>query len=515
MTHRAAMKSPFADQWRKAEQEEMDSLTGRSVWKLVPRPANTNIVSCKWVYKTKEDSDGNPVRYKARLVARGFTQVEGIDYEETFAPTAKFVTIRLIISLATGFGWPLEQADIDTAFLWSELHEDIFMQQPEGHVDPQYPEYVCKLLKSLYGLKQAAHLWNRLLSKTLKALGFVQLLTDTSCFVKFDKDGIAVIMAVYVDDLVITGRTTELVKQTIRDLKGHFQVKELGPAKWILGISVDRNLEAGTTIIHQKKYINDMVSRFGQQDAAPIGLPYAGGDEKQPEEVTSCDPKETSRYRSIVGSLLYAAVATRPDITETVTRLCRAMQSPNTTDMKKAIRCIRYLKGTADLGIQYSGNSGLLCYCDSNWGGPLERRLSRTGYAFLLNNGAIIFRSLMQKAQALSTAEAEYVALCAAAQDGAYLLQMLNEMGMGDNAPITTLEDNQACISIGLRDIAPPKLKHIDIKYHYVRTMVQEGQIKVVYCPTYHQAADILTKGTDKLTFLRHRSTLMGLPSRP
>ena len=191
------------------------------------------------------------------------------------------------------------------------------------------------------------------------------------------------------------------------------------------------------------------------------------------------------------------------------------MQSPTTVDMNKAIRCLRYLKGTADLGIQYSGHSGLLCYCDSNWGGPLERRLSRTGYAFLLNNGAIIFRSLMQKAQALSTAEAEYVALCAATQDGAYLLQMLNEMGMGDNAPITVLEDNQACISIGTKDIASPKLKHIDIKYHYVRTMEQEGQIKITYCPTYHQAADILTKGTDKLTFLRHRSTLMGLPSRP
>jgi hypothetical protein len=152
------------------------------------------------------------------------------------------------------------------------------------------------------------------------------------------------------------------------------------------------------------------------------------------------------------------------------------MQSPNTANMKKAIRCIRYLKGTADLGIQYSGNSGLLCYCDSNWGGPLERRLSRTGYAFLLNNGAVIFRSPMQKAQALSTAEAEYVALCAATQDGAYLLQMLSEMGMGDNAPITTLEDNQTCISIGLKDIAPPKLKHIDIKYHYVRTMVHEAR---------------------------------------
>ena len=448
-------------------------------------------------------------------MARGFTQVEGIDYEETFAPTAKFVTIRVIIALATSLRWPLEQADIDTAFLWSDIKEDIFMQQPKGHVDESHPNYVCKLQKSLYGLKQSAHLWNRLLSKTLRIFGFTQLLTDTSCFVKSDQDGTAVIMAVYVDDMIIAGRTPALVQKTIADLKGHFQVKELGPVKWVLGISVDRDFEGGVTTIHQKKYINDMVNRFGQQDAAPVGLPYAGGDEKQPEDVVDCDPKAASLYRSITGSLLYAAVATRPDINETVTRLCRAMQSPKTVDMNKAIRRLRYLKGTADLGVQYSGSNGLLCYCDSNWGGPVERRLSRTGYAFMLNNGAIIFRSLMQKAQALSTAEAEYVALCAATQDGAYLLQMLTEMGMGDNAPITILEDNQACISVGTKDIVSPKLKHIDIKFHYVKTMVQENKIKLVYCPTYHQAADILTKGTDKLTFIRHRSTLMGLPFRP
>ena len=190
----------------------------------------------------------------------------------------------------------------------------------------------------------------------------------------------------------------------------------------MLGISVERNYEAGTTAIHQKKHINDMITRFGQQNTAPIGIPYARGGEKQPHEVTDSNPKEASLYRSITGSLLYATVATRPDINEIVTRLCRAMQSPKTVDMNKALRCLRYLKGTAKMGIQNSGNNGLLCYCDNNWGGPLERRLSRSGYAFQLNNGTTIFRSLMQKAQALSTAEAEYVALCAATQDGAYLL---------------------------------------------------------------------------------------------
>ena len=163
-----------------------------------------NIVSCNWVYTTKDNNEGNPVRYNARLVARGFTQIEGIDYEETFAPTAKFVTIRNIISLATNLRWLLEQADIDTAFLWSKIREDIFMQEPEGHIDEQHPDYVCKLQKSLYGLKQSAHLWNQLLSKTLKTFGFTQLLTDTSCFVKTDQYGTAAIMAVYVDDLIIT-----------------------------------------------------------------------------------------------------------------------------------------------------------------------------------------------------------------------------------------------------------------------------------------------------------------------
>jgi hypothetical protein len=322
-------------------------------------------------------------------------------------------------------------------------------------------------------------------------------------------------IGVHVDDLLIAARTEELIRQTVKDLQQHFQVKELGPVQWLLGIAVQRDREAGTTIIHQHKYITDMVERFGQQDAAPINLPYAGGDERQPEETTPCTPKEVSHYRSIVGSLLYAAVATRPDITETVSRLCRMMKAPTTTDMKKAVRCLRYLKGTSTMGIQFTASAGLIGYVDSNWGGPMERRLSRTGYAFMLNNGAIIFRSMMQKSQALSTAEAEYVALCAASQDAAYLIQMLQELGMGDVAPITLLEDNQACMDIAGKDIASPKLKHIDIRYHFVRTMLRENKIQLVYCPSYHQAADILTKGVDALAFFRHRATLMGLPFRP
>jgi hypothetical protein len=189
------MKSPLADEWKKAEQEEIDSLISRNVWKLVRRPQRANIITYKWVYKTKEDSEGWTTRRKTRLVARGFTQVEGIDYEETFTPTVKFVTIRLIVALATSLHWPLEQANVDTAFLWADIKEDIYMHQPKGHVDQQYHDYVCKLLNSLYGLKQAAHLWNQLLNNTLKTFSFRQLMTDTSCVVIKDQDGTSVIMA--------------------------------------------------------------------------------------------------------------------------------------------------------------------------------------------------------------------------------------------------------------------------------------------------------------------------------
>jgi len=219
-------------------------------------------------------------------------------------------------------------------------------------------------------------------------------------------------------------------------------------------------------------------------------------------------------YRSLIGSLLYCAVATRVDIVETVSRLCRSMANPTEADMKKAIRCLRYLKGTRQLGLCFSREDGLKVYCDSNWAGAQDKRRSRSGYAFLLNNAAIIFRSIVQKSQALSTAEAEYVALCAASQDVSFLLQMLEELGIHHPDPVVVYEDNQACMTIATSEVSSPKLKHIDLRFHFCRTMIEAKKIRLVHCPTYHQAADILTKPTDVCTFVRHRSTLMGLHDR-
>ena len=173
------------------------------------------------------------------------------------------------------------------------------------------------------------------------------MLTDTTCFVRKDDLGTSIILAAYVDDLVIMGRTAELIKKAKDELKGKFKVKDLGQVNWLLGIIVERDMKSGTLVIHQHKYIQDMVTKYGQEGSASVTLPHAGGDEKQPADTKECDSKQTSQYRSIVGSLLYAAVATRLDIVETVSRLCRSMRTPTTADMKKAVRCLRYLKGTS------------------------------------------------------------------------------------------------------------------------------------------------------------------------
>ena len=285
-TRRAAMKSENAEKWKGAAKEELTSMNEMKTWTLVPPPAGANIVSSKWVYKIKTNSDGSIARFKARLVARGFTQIAGVDYEETFAPTAKFATIRLMLSLACSLQWPVEQANIDTAFLWAELEDDIYMQHPPGHEDPDHPHYACKLLRFLYGLKQSAHLWNQLLSKTLVDLGYRQLVTDPTCFVKIDEQGTCIILAAYVDDLVIMGRTLEHIKTAKNELKEKFKVKDLGEINWLLGVSIERDITSGTLTMHQHKYIMDMVHKFGQEDSAPVTLPHAGGDDKQPTEVT-------------------------------------------------------------------------------------------------------------------------------------------------------------------------------------------------------------------------------------
>ena len=509
-SRKKALASPFKDQWLQAEREEYSSLKDMGTWTLVPLPADRRAIACKWVYKVKHNADGTVARFKARLVAKGFTQIEGIDYEETFAPTAKFNTIRLLLSLANSLQWPVEQCDIDTAFLNANLEEDIYMSQPEGYEDPDHPLHVCKLQKSLYGLKQAAYLWNQLLAEKLKILDFNQLKTDSSCFVKRDEHGTAIILAVYVDDILIAARTPALAQATKDSFKRYFKVKDLGECKWILGIAVERDPQARKTLIHQQKYIMDLAARFNIPATAERKTPHAGGDATPASGNLMTDP---SAYRSLVGSLLYAAVATRPDIMECVSRLCRKIQSPTDGDWKRALNCLIYLVGTATMGIEYSGESGITIFCDSSHGSPEEARLSRSGYAIMLNNAAIAWRSVLQKSQALSSAEAEYMALCAAAQGAAWLKQLLSELGMPQNDPIPVLEDNTACISMASKDAVSQRVKHIDIRYHFVRDVIRSGVISLVYCPTARQAADILTKPVDTLPFICHRATLMGLPS--
>ena len=245
------MASAHAAEWRKAEQEEYDSLTSMGTWRLELLPPGRTAISCKWVYKVKQNPDSTVSRFKARLVARGFTQIEGLDYEETFAPTARFVTTRMIFSLACGLHWPLEQVDVDTAFLNAFVKEEIYMEQPPGFVSDSQPDHVCRLIRSIYGLKQSPFNWNEEATDYIvKDMGFTRRFTNPSSFVKTDAQGLKCILAVYVDDIVITARTQDCLNYVKHQLQQKYKIKELGLTSWILGIAVERDLERKTILLH-------------------------------------------------------------------------------------------------------------------------------------------------------------------------------------------------------------------------------------------------------------------------
>ena len=254
-SYRTALADP---NWRSAMEAEVQALHENATWTLVPRPHGQNIIGCKWVYKLKQHADGSIDKYKARLVARGFTQQYGIDYMDTFSPVVKPATVRLVLSLAVSRDWHLRQVDISNAFLHGVLTETAYMQQPPGFQDSQHPDYVCKLQKALYGLKQSPRAWYSRLSERLHQLGFTPSAADTSLFI-FCRDGVTIYMLVYVDDIVIASSTNIAAESLLHQLKLSFPVKDLGPLNYFLGIEVTRN--SGGISLSQHKYVVDLLHR--------------------------------------------------------------------------------------------------------------------------------------------------------------------------------------------------------------------------------------------------------------
>ena len=522
-SHKEAMQGEDAHHWRAAEQVEYDTLTQNKTWSLQPLPTGRKPVTGKWTYKIKRNKDGSVEKYKARYVARGFTQVWGDSYTETFSPVVRFSAVRLLIAVAAYMGATLWHYDVRGAFLQSDaLHEEIYMTQPEGfeQLGPNGDTLYCKLRVPLYGLKQASRQFNKTLDKWLKDQGFTPHPSEPCLYTLIDGDGRLVAgIACYVDDLVYLSTDTKQREEFAKRFSERFEITNLGELDWFLGIGITQ--KDGSISINQPKYVRDILNRFNMTNCKEAQTPMVEDSKLKHtgDEGVIQDPHLRSQYRSMVGMLMYLCVATRPDITYAVGVLSRHLDKPTPTLMSAAKRVIRYLKGTMEFGITYyhkdnGGNvhgieDAFYGLADADWAGDLGTRKSTSGHCTLFNGGAVTWRSKLQTVVAKSTSEAEYICTSGAGSEITYIRGLLKHLGHDTGGPTTLLEDNQGCIALAEDALTSTRAKHIDIHFHYIRELVNKRLVTLKYIPTQEMTADTLTKPLGPQKFRGHTNTLL------
>jgi len=488
-----------------AMEAEMKLLYSNKVWELTELPPGRMAIGSKWVYKRKQDADGNLERYKARLVAQGYNQKYGVDYDETTSPVVRFESIRTLIALAAKYGLHLHQLDISTAFLNGELKEDIYMKQPEGFQVKGKEHLVCKLKKSIYGLKQSPRCWNEALDKQLKNMKFKQSANDPCIYILQSGEEVFII-AVYVDDIILCGKNQDRINEFIGMIGDKFDIRDMGTLKYFLGVKI-LYLDSGAIWIGQPTYTRELLSKVSMEKSKPVATPVESGCKFVKSKDTD-DIVYQEFYQSAVGQLLYLSTRTRPDIAYAVGNVARFSSKPSQQHWIAVKRIFRYLNGTINHGLLFDNKSNVEGFSDADWAGNLDDRKSTSGYVFMMSGAAISWNSKKQSCVALSTAEAEYIALAKASQESVWLQRLLIDMGEKQKNAIIIHEDNQSAIAMAKNPSFHGRAKHIDMKYHYVRELVKDDKIELRYCETGNMIADMMTKGIAKTQFEKLRSMI-------
>ena len=504
-----AMRSADADQWKEACQYEMDALARNGTWELMDLPPSRKAVKSKWVFKLKADG-----RYRARLVAKGFTQIPGVDFDETFSPVARFESLRMLLALAALEDWHIHQMDVKSAFLNGELDEEIYMEQPQGFVTTGSEHLVCRLRKAIYGLKQASRAWNLQLHGVLTGLGYKRTYADAGIYVKSQREGDdPLFVIVYVDDITILGRDLEAIKLLKSDLSERFEMTDLGEMTSYLGIRVTRDRSLKRLEIDQSGYLTDVLERFGMSNATSHNTPLpAGADEHLVKFDGEASTSEIKHFQSLIGSLLYLQIGTRPDISFAVSRLAQYSANPSPQHLRLAVYVLSYLVGTVDKKLVYDGadGDGLHGYSDSSLADQTDDRHSTSGYVFLLANGAISWSARKQKTVAQNTTEAEYMAMADAANQAAWYRSFLTELGYSVDDPIPLHGDNKGAIDLALNPVTGRRSKHIGIRHHVIREYIEQGHLTLIRTPTADMVADGFTKSLPRVLLQKHNHD-MGL----
>ena len=409
--YREAWNSPHWLSWKAAMDSEIESLLHNETWVLVLRPESRFVISGHWVFKIKYGLDGHIIKYKARWVVYGYKQQEGVDYNKTWAGVVKPSSFRLLFAIVAEQGLHIEQMDVVTAFFYSFLNEDIFVNQPEGYVIDA--ALVCHLQKALYGLKQA-----------LRVCVFVSC--NKSMFI-----------LVYVDDLLIIGEDLNIINGLKNKLLERFRMTDLGSVSHYLGMSVTRTRDS--VGLDQKSYLEKVLLRFGMDTCKPASSPMDPGVPNSmlpAPENQQADKDTIFWYGSVVGSLMYAMTMTRPDLGYALSMVSRYCANPDSTHVAAVVRILRYVRGTLHYGLTYTkGQPGFVGYTDADWSGAIDGRQSTGGWLFMMGGAPISWSSKRQASVSQSSCESEYYALSEAGKEGVWLRLLLQELGHISAAP--------------------------------------------------------------------------------
>lgn len=518
-TYKEATSGPDAKQWEESIASEYQSLVSKGTFEVVDLPPGRKAIPSTYVFKEKTGPDGQTIKFKTRIVARGDFQKEGIDFGQVYAPVPRLDTVRAVFAYAASRGWDIDQLDFKSAFLNGDLEEEVYMKPPEGY--SAGPGKVWLLKKSLYGLRQSPKCWHKKLTGRFKELQLVRSTADFSLYIGNDGTNTTIVLT-HVDDTAISGNSRAKMDEVKAFIKLHFEVDDMGKLHFYLAIEWTRDWQNRTITGHQTKFARTILKRFRMEECTPAETPIAEGTVLTTADCPVPGSKEEEYMKNVpyleaIGSLMYLMLGTRPDLAFAIGKLSRFGNNPGTTHWNLLKRVISYVKGTLNYSITLGGDSRgipkLIAYSDSSFQDCPDTSRSTSGYVFFLGVGPVSWSSKRQTVVTNSTMEAEYIGLSNAARHAIWLRELLQDIGCKQTNPTTIYGDNNASLILAQDSNDHDKAKHIKRVYHYVRERIsQEGDIAVEYCPGKVNVADVFTKALGRLN---HSKFILRLVSPP